>query len=105
MSRSYKKHPVFGVYTSKFHKKWANRRVRKQWTWDKMGNNSHYKRFYDSWSIRDSIGLHYDFHSYYQSVLEHWYNYGYTYKNGQFIYVEPTKEEIWKWWNRFYKRK
>ena len=50
MSRSYKKHPVVTCAKNKKGKKEANKKVRKT---DDIGNNSNYKKCFNSWDICD----------------------------------------------------
>lgn len=50
MSRSFKKNPVDTCAKSKYAKKFANKRVRKQ---EEISNGSNYKKYYNSWDICD----------------------------------------------------
>lgn len=88
MSRSYKKIPYCGDQTGKFMKKYANRRIRRN---KKLKlNNKSYKKYTESWSIRDY---------YFIETFKNWY------KDMKFLYPEMTDEEIYKKWYRYYKMK
>jgi len=63
MSRSYKKHPGYS-YRSKFGKKMASHKARRNKYW--LPNGSSYKKIYDTWNICDSHSVYFS----YQEVKE-----------------------------------
>ena len=103
MSRSYKHTPYVGDRKSKFFKRYFNKKLRR----NKLKNNykyNSYKKDSCSWDICDYYWIETtNFDLYYKKCVEDWYRkqsrpWG---RNEPF----PTKEECWKQYNKWYKRK
>lgn len=89
MSRSYKKHPwATDNADKKFHKKVANKRVRR-FNHD-IANGNAYRRLYPSYDICD-----YKFFCTFLDALR-------QYDSKE---IEENEKEYWNYWHKYFKRK
>lgn len=103
MSRSYKHTPYCGLQKDKFYKQQANKRLRrKKLTHDYK--HSSYRRDYDSWEICDYYWIETtNFTKYYTNKINQWKQ---DKNSGWFDPGPcPTKQECWKEYCKYYKRK
>lgn len=99
MSRSYKKTPRSGDTKDKFFKRYANRRLRRKPIDDVLQNKS-YKKDFCSYDICDYEEVGTSFEQFYFHCVRSWYRWR-RYNNEPF----PTREEAWKEYLKWYKRK
>lgn len=109
MSRSYKKTPYCGQRKNKDMKKYANHRVRrllKNPNTTLYGND--YRKLFETWDICDFCSIqHRGFECYYEESLSRWEhdrNLGRSYYYGS-LSVPPTRDEVWQYWIKTYRRK
>ena len=103
MSRSYKHTPCGGDIKSKFFKRYANRRLRRNKNYTDeyrnpilKGNN--YKKTFCNYDICD-YWSYCTFEDYYISSIKWWYIYRNKYE------PFPDREEEYKKWRQYYKNK
>ena len=101
MSRSYKKTPRCGDTKNKFIKKYANRVFRRQKLTSDLQHCS-YKKNYCSWDICDYDEVGTSFEKFWSRRVDSWHKW-YRYK--PFNEPFPNREEAYKEWMRWYKRK
>ena len=99
MSRSYKKTPRNGDTKDKFFKRYANRRLRRK----KLDIDLHHKSYKKdscSYDICDYEIIGVSFEEFWQNRVRMW-------RLWQFRYNDPfpTREQAWKDYNHWYKRK
>lgn len=99
MSRSYKKTPRSGDTKDKFFKRYANRRLRRKKLDIDLQHKS-YKKDFCSYDICDYETVGTSFEEFWRDRVKWWYMRG-QYRNESF----PTREETWKEYNHWYKRK
>ena len=98
MSRSYKKTPRCGDTKNKFIKKYANRVLRRQKLTSDLQHNS-YKKNYCSYDICDYDEVGTSFETFWSRRVNSWHNWFHRYE------PFPNREEAYKEWMRWYKRK
>lgn len=99
MSRSYKKTPRSGDTKDKFFKRYANRRLRRRKLDIDLQHKS-YKKDFCSYDICDYETVGTSFEEFWRDRVKWWHKWR-QYRNEPF----PTREEAWKDYNRWYKRK
>ena len=99
MSRSYKKTPYSGDKKNKCLKNQANRRIRRYQ--GEISNGRKYRRFLDSWEICDYYDIT-SFEKYWQICLKH-HNWWTSFRGIK--EDPPTREEVYREWYKYYKRK
>ena len=99
MSRSYKKTPRSGDTKDKFFKRYANRRLRRRKLDIDLQHKS-YKKDFCSYDICDYETVGTSFENFWRDRVKWWHAWR-KYYNEPF----PTREEAWKDYNRWYKRK
>lgn len=99
MSRSYKKTPRSGDTKDKFFKRYANRRLRRKKLDIDLQHKS-YKKDFCSYDICDYESVGTSFENFWRDRVKWWHSirryYGEPY---------PNREDAWKDYNRWYKRK
>lgn len=95
MSRSYKKTPRSGDTKDKFFKRYANRRLRRRKLDIDLQHKS-YKKDFCSYDICDYETVGTSFEEFWRDRVKKWHS-------GRIHF--PTREEAWKDYNRWYKRK
>ena len=100
MSRSYKKTPRSGEKKDKFFKKYANHRLRQRPIDDPDLKHGTYKKYSCSWNICDYETVGVSFEEYWRSVVRRW-NQWKSYHPIPF----PSKDEAYREWYRWFKRK
>lgn len=99
MSRSYKKTPYCGDKKDKFFKNYSNRRLRRSKLIHDLQHKD-YKKYSCSWNICDYYYLGTtNFSNYYKYAIDFWWRYQQPYKE------KPTRLDIWKEYNKLYRRK
>ena len=94
MSRSFKKTPICNdshVKTTKERKNIANRRIRNKNIQEEIPSGKAYKKYYESWDIRDWV----DLWTWDQARTE--------YERGDNIYLKhryPTLKEFYRYWRK-----
>lgn len=99
MSRSYKKTPRCGDTKDKFFKRYANRRLRRKKLDIDLQHKS-YKKDFRSYYICHYETVGPSFEEFWCNRVKWWHSWR-KYYNDPF----PTKEEAWKDYNHWYKRK
>ena len=99
MSRSYKKTPRSGDTKDKFFKRYANRRLRRRKLDIDLQHKS-YKKDFCSYDICDYETVGTSFENFWRDRVKWWHSWR-RYHNEPF----PIREEAWKDYNRWYKRK
>lgn len=102
MSRSYKHTPYCGMFKDKFFKHYANKQFRKK-SFDENYQYNDYRKTFESYWICDYYHIEKFFESYYDKELFHWW-YSQSFSWGR-KKLFPTKEEVWKEYNKYYIRK
>ena len=104
MSRSYKHTPYAGDKKSKFFKRYFNRKLRR----NKLRNNykyNSYKKDSCSWDICDYYWIETkNFDRYYQERINKWLK-DQSIPWRKNIHFFPTREEVWKEYQKYYIRK
>ena len=98
MSRSFKKTPRCGQTKDKFFKKYANRKFRRHKLNTDLKHNS-YKKNFCYYNICDYEDVGTTFEQYWLSCIRCWHRWGY-HSNPY-----PVREEAYKEYCRWYKRK
>lgn len=96
MSRSYKHTPHWRTKKHKEAKKYANRIVRRTKINEKMLDHNQYKKMYESWDICDWYSLPGSFNTYYKHAIS---------LSKHFNEEMPSKKEIKKEYDKYYRRK
>jgi hypothetical protein len=100
MSRSYKKTPRSGDTKDKFFKRYANRRLRHKPSDEEPLQNKSYKKDFCCYDICDYEEVGTSFEQFYHQCVRSWHRWR-QYHNDPF----PTREEAWKEYLKWYKRK
>jgi len=103
MSRSYKHTPYSGMKKDKFFKRYANRKLRRK----KLAHDLQHKSYRKDFCYYDICDYYWiettNFEEYYRRQVDRWYrwqNYSWG-KDEPF----PTREEVWKEYQKEYIRK
>lgn len=103
MSRSYKHTPYCGDKKDKFFKRYANRRLRKKKLIHDYQHKS-YRKDFEPYTICDYYFIETrNFEDYYRREVQRWQRWGiYSWGKKEPF---PTREEVWKEYNKWYVRK
>lgn len=104
MSRSYKHTPYCGDPKDKYFKRYANKRIRQK----KLIHNFHHKSYRKDFCYYDICDYYWietkNFDEYYEYCINQW-------KHDVVCSIwckkksKPTREECWKFYQKYYKRK